>query len=146
MRCNSLFFLLPSLYRPITFKGVRIFYTLLISHRMATVSTFQTASVANQRGCGIRGQHPMGIGWYVVTGMDTLLLLHLEGRQVDWQSRLFHFSLPVRVAHCPPDSRHHAARRHGGYSVLHQSKLVQTSGIRGKLTYPPLSEIYRFFL
>lgn len=87
-------------------------------------SIFQTTRFTDQRGCRVRRHHPMGIGGYITIGMDTLLLLHLEGRQVDRQSRLLHFSLSVCVAHCPLDSRHYVTRRYGGHSILHQSKLI----------------------
>lgn len=76
----------------------------------------------------------MGIGGHITTGVDTLLLLHLEGRQVDWQSRLFHLTLPIRAAYCSPDPRYYVTRRNGGHSVLHQSELVQAPRIRGKVT------------
>lgn len=75
----------------------------------------------------------MGIGGYVIISVDNLLFLHMERCKVDRQSRLFHGSLPIRVADCSFNSWYYIARRHGGYSILYQSKFIQASGIWGKL-------------
>lgn len=116
-----IFLLLPGLHQIVTLEASQ-FFALII--RIVIVFIFQASSIADQRGCGIRGQYPMGIGGHVITGVDTLLLLHLEGRQVDWQSRLLHLPLPIRAAYYSPDPRHYITRSNGGHSVLYQSKPI----------------------
>lgn len=53
----------------------------------------------------------MGIGWNFTSCMDFMLLLYLEGSQMDRKSCVFHCIIPVRVIDNPFDPWNNFARR-----------------------------------
>ena len=92
----------------------------------------QTTSAADQPGRRVRRQHKVGARGHPPPRLDNVLLLHLEGRQVDRQGRLLHLPLPLPPADDTPDPRYHATGRHRWHSLLRQSEPLQAKGIRGE--------------
>lgn len=71
----------------------------------------------------------MGIGWHLAISMDSLLLLYLEGRQMDRKSRVFYGFIPLCVTYGITYKRHHITRSHGRNQILRHAKYVQAQRI-----------------
>ncbi len=60
----------------------------------------------------------MGAGGFAGICVDSLLLLHMEGRQVDRQGSLLYISVPVHPTRHPAREGSHFGRSLGRHQVL----------------------------
>lgn len=73
----------------------------------------------------------MGASGHPTGRMDYLLLLYLEGGQMDRKSGVLYGPVPLLPPNCPADSRHHPARCHRWNQVLCYSEFLQDHRVRG---------------
>jgi hypothetical protein len=106
---------------------------------------FQTSCAPDLRGHRARRHHPVGVGRHFAPRVDHVLLLYLEGREMDRKGEakkpnksqflfllishisggLLHGAVPLLPAVDSAGARHHSARRHRGHQVLRDAQSVQ---------------------